>query len=279
MAVDDDHRRRVRPAAEGSEGLVEGRDVVGVRHVLDVPAIGPEARADIVAERQVGMAFDGDVVVVVDPAQVAELQMAGKRGRFVGNAFHHVAVAAHRIDVVVEEVEAGAIEVLSQPARCDRHADAVAAALSQRPGGRLDADGQPIFGVARTFAVELAEQLDIVEAHRRPVLGLHAGKMQQGIEQHRGVAVRQNEAVAVGPRRLFRIVAQELLPQGVGHRRQGHGRAGMTGVGFLHRIHGEGADGVDAQLVEIDFLRRRCADLRGVLRGKGHDNLDVYSGS
>ena len=254
MAVDDDEGGRIRPAAEACEGLVERLYVVGILHVLDVPAIGAEAHGHVVAEGQVRMAFDGDAVIVVDPAQVAELEMAGQRRRFVGNAFHHVAVAAQRIDVVVEEGEAGAIEVRRQPARRDRHADAVAAALPQRSGGRLDPDGQAIFGMAGTFAVELTELLDVVEAQCRAVLGLHAGKMDQGIEQHRGMPVRQHEAVAVGPGRLLRVEAQELLPQGVGHRRQGHRRAGMARIGLLHRIHGQGADGVDAKLVEIDFL-------------------------
>ena len=47
-------------------------------------------------------------VVVVDPAQVAELEMAGERRRLAGHAFHHVAVAAQRVDVVVEDRESRA---------------------------------------------------------------------------------------------------------------------------------------------------------------------------
>ena len=59
---------------------------------------------------------------------------------------------------------------------------------------------------------------------------LHAGEMQHRIEQHRGVAVGQHEAVAIGPDRIVRIEAQEMLPQRVNHRRQGHRRAGMAGI-------------------------------------------------
>ena len=51
------------------------------------------------------MAFDRDAVAVVDPAKVAEHLMAGERGRFARDAFHHVAVAADGIDVVVKDLE------------------------------------------------------------------------------------------------------------------------------------------------------------------------------
>ena len=68
-----------------------------------VPAIAFEPRADIFAERQAGVAFNGDVIVVVDPAEVRKLQVSGQRGGFAGNSFHHVAVAADGVDVVIEE--------------------------------------------------------------------------------------------------------------------------------------------------------------------------------
>ena len=43
------------------------------------------------------------------------------------------------------------------------------------------------------------------------------------------------------------IVPQITVPQHKGQRRQRHGRAGMSAVGLLHRIHGQGANGVDAE--------------------------------
>src|SRR6185369_6057133 len=50
---------------------------------------------------------------------------------------------------------------------------------------------------------------------------------------------------------IFRIVAEKTLPEQISHRRQGHRRSWMPGIGLLHRIHGERADGVDAELVDI----------------------------
>ena len=112
--------------------------------------------------------------------------------------------------------------------------------------------------MAGTAAIELPEALDIFQLDgqlaQRFVLrvdGLHAAKMQQRIEQHGGVPVREHETVAVGPDRIFRIEAQIMLPHRIGDGRQRHGRAGMAGVGLLHGIHGESANGVDGKLIEL----------------------------
>ena len=117
--------------------------------------------------------------------------------------------------------------MLRQPAPGERHADAVAAALAQRPGRRLHARGQVIFGMAGAFAAELPKLLDVVERDRGlaemlifGVDGLHTAEMQQCVEQHRGMAVGQHEAVAIGPDRIVWIEAQKILPQRIGHRRQ-----------------------------------------------------------
>ena len=86
------------------------------------------------------------------------------------DALHHVAVAAQRVDVVVEQLEAGPIEMLGQPARADRHADARGGTLAQGPGSGLHAGGHPVLGVPGTGAVELPEALDVVERHRGAAL-------------------------------------------------------------------------------------------------------------
>ena len=86
---------------------------------------------------------------------------------------------------------------------------------------------------------ELAEALDVVD--RRPLV---AGQIEQGVDQHRAVAGRQDEAVAVGPVRVGRVELQmpgEQRGRGVGH---AHRHARMAAVGGLHRIHREGANGV-----------------------------------
>ena len=108
MALDDDQRRHVARAPEYLDRLRNPLRVVGVADPLHVPAIGEEARRNVVAEGEIGVAFDRDAVAVVDPAQIAEHQMARERGGFAGDALHHVAVAAHRINVVIEHGESPA---------------------------------------------------------------------------------------------------------------------------------------------------------------------------
>ena len=89
--------------------------------------------------------------------------MAGQRRGFLANAFHHVAVAAEGVNVVVENLEAGPVVVGRQPIGGNRHAHAVSDALTERAGRGFDAGSPAVFGMAGSLAVELAELLDVVE--------------------------------------------------------------------------------------------------------------------
>ena len=119
------------------------------------------------------------------------------------------------------------------------------------PAGVLD------LGMAGRAAAPLAEVFDLFERQRRLVehfaVGVdfaHAGQVDQRVEQHRGVAAGEDEAIAVRPERRGRVVAQVLRPQLIGDRRQGHRRAGMAAVGRLDGVHRQRADGVDRGLFE-----------------------------
>ncbi len=255
---------------EGLDGAGEGLGVVGVVEVDDAPAIAFETLAYVLAEGQRRAAFDGDAVAVVDPAQVRQFLVAGDRGGFGSDPLHHVAVAAEDIDIVIEQGGVRLVEVRAQPAAGHGHADRIAAALAQRAGGGFYAGGQAVFRVAGRLRIELAEVFDVVEADGglagRLAVGvdlLDARHVQQAVQQHRGVAARQDEAVAIGPVGPVGIVAQEARPQGIGRRRQGHRRAGMAGLGLFDCVHSQGADGVDAQRVE---RRARVAHRLGGIR-------------
>src|SRR5258706_6201555 len=87
--------------------------------------------------------------------------MTGEGRSFAGYTFHHVAIAAHGVDVEVEKLEAGAIVIRAQPFAGDGHAHAVSAALAERSGGGFDAGGFFRFRLGRTFAFEPAEMLDL----------------------------------------------------------------------------------------------------------------------
>ena len=79
-----------------------------------------------------------------------------------------------------------------------------------------------------------------------PVDAAHLRQVKQRVEQHRGVARRQHEAVAIDPQWIGRVVAQKILPQRIGDRRQAHRRSRMAGLGLLHGVDGERTDRVDA---------------------------------
>ena len=68
VAIHDDQSRTVRCFLEGAESPLQHLQVIGIADPGHVPAIGDEPRGNILRERQRGVAFDRDVVVVVDPA-------------------------------------------------------------------------------------------------------------------------------------------------------------------------------------------------------------------
>ena len=162
--------------------------------------------------------------------------MAGEIAGLVADAFHQVAVARDHVGAMIDQLraEAGAQMTLRQ-----RHADRVGEALAERPGGGLDAGRMAVLGMAGGARAELAEALELLDLHLRI-----AGQMEQRVEQHRAMAGGQHEAVAIGPVGRARIELEELAEQhgrDVGH---AHRQAGMAGIGGLHRIHRERADGV-----------------------------------
>ena len=142
MAIQDDQGGPALGLAEDRERILDAREIVGIADPQHVPVIAEEARRDILGEGDARLALDGDVVVVVDPAQVVEAEMAGERSGLRADALHQAAVAAYGVDVVVEEVEAGPVVAAGEPLARDRHADAGGNALPQRTGGRLDPETQ-----------------------------------------------------------------------------------------------------------------------------------------
>ena len=55
-----------------SQAPLDAIEIVGIADAQHVPAVGQEPRGDVLGEGDVGLALDGDVVVVVDPAEVVE---------------------------------------------------------------------------------------------------------------------------------------------------------------------------------------------------------------
>ncbi len=261
VAVDDDQGGAIGRRLERPERPLQHVEIVGVADPGHVPTVRYEARRHVLAECQVGRPLDRDPVVVVDPAEIRQPQVAGQRRRLARHPLHQAPIAGQRVDVIAEHLEVRPVEILGHPAPCHRHPDAHRDALSQRPRRRLDARGPAVLGVPRRPALQLPEALDVLQLHRqlaqRLVLRVHrldAAQVEQRIEQHRRVAGRQNEAVAVGPDRIVGIEAQKALPETVGHGGERHRCAGVAGVRGLHRVHRQRTNRVYRELIEISLV-------------------------
>jgi len=135
------------------------------------------------------------------------------------------------------------------------HPDRGGNALAEWAGGGLHSGNRRVFGVAGRLAIELAKAANRVQRHRRfaqplaiGIHRLHPSEVKDGPEQHRGVPIGEDEAVAVGPDGVLRIVLQHPVPDRVDQRRQRHRRARMAGLRLLHGIDRERAYRVDRQL-------------------------------
>src|SRR5262249_10762368 len=104
MAVQNDEGWAPLGLVKDVQGLRDPVDVVGLADAQNVPSITQEAGGNVLGKGYARVAFDSDVVVVIDPAEVIEREMAGERRRFRSDAFHHAAVAANRVDVVAEDL-------------------------------------------------------------------------------------------------------------------------------------------------------------------------------
>ena len=196
--------------------------------------MGLEARhlVDTVGQRD--RTIDGDAVVVVQEDQLRQPVMSRERERFMADAFHQVTVGTQHIGIVIDDVlaEFGREQPLGQ-CRSDRGGDA----LAERAGRGFDAGGDEILRMAGGPGAELAEVLDLVERHV-----CIAGEIQQGIQQHRAVAGRQDEAVAVRPSGVGGVEFQKLREQHGGDIGRAHRQAGVAGFGLFDGVHRQRAD-------------------------------------
>ncbi|MNV66264.1 hypothetical protein D3C71_1590090 [compost metagenome] len=165
-------------------------------------------------------AVDRDVVVVPEDDQLVELEVAGKRDGFLADAFHEAAVTGEHIGVVLHQVLA---ELVAQLTFGDCHADGVGDALAERTGGRLDAGGVAVFRVAGGAGAELAEILDLLDGDV-----FVARQIEQRIKQHRAMAGRQHEPVAVRPGGILGVEAEEAREEDCRYVSRTHGQAGVT---------------------------------------------------
>ncbi len=167
---------------------------------LDVPPGRAKPRRYVLADRKGGIAIIGNVIVVPQEGQLAELQMTGQRNRLLSDPFLQAAIADKSPRPMVDEVLS---ETRRQPCFRDRHADRTGNALTEKAGRDLYTRVLLDLGMAGADRAELAEALQRVDGHL-----FVAGKMQQRVKQHRSMTVGKHDSVAVWPERGGRVDLQ-----------------------------------------------------------------------
>jgi hypothetical protein len=134
-----------------------------------------------------------DVVVVVEHDEAAEAEVPREAARLGRDALLEAPVAADDKRVRVDDGEAVTVELGAEVRLCDRHADRVGDALSERARRHLDRRVEDVLGVSRSHTVELPEALEL---RQREVI---AGHVQHAVEKCTCVPVREHEPVTRGP--------------------------------------------------------------------------------
>ena len=172
-----------------------------------IPAIGSKAPDRIVAKPAADGTIDADSIIVIQCDKFVELEDACERAGFMADAFHQATVAEKYIGAVIDDGVARLIELVTEEFLGQRHTYRVGDALSKRASGRFNANRHADFGVSRGLAVHLPKALEFADGQ------VVARQVQQGVENHRGMTVREHKAISVGPMRVCRIVAQMSIPE------------------------------------------------------------------
>jgi hypothetical protein len=233
-----------------------------------MPAIGLVPFSDVLAERDVGVVLDRDVILVVDHHQIAQLLMAGQRRRLRGEALLQVSVGGDHPDGVIEQALADGrlrVEQATLAAAGHRHPDGAGQTLPERPSGDLHPRGVPVLRVPGGERTPRPQGLQILQLEPIPA------EVELDIQGQAGVAGGQHEPVPPWPVRVLRVVLEQPLVEQVRRRGQAHRRPGVTVADLLHRIGREHAHGVDCAGVQrgpVELISGVCG------HGVGHDNPD-----
>ncbi len=208
---------------------VDRVDVVAV-HLDGVPAEGLEAAGvgvEVVAVP--GRAALAEPVDVDDHGEVVQVLVPGVLGGLPDGALGHLAVAAQHPDAVARYGRAAC-----RPARCRRRRE-VPARANRWPSRPTAAAGASDALPAGCRACGRSSSSVVVDRARRLV---------RGVQQGRGVALGEDEAVVAGVCGAVEVVAHVVGEQ-YGHQVGG----GHRGGGVPGARGGGGADTVDAQLL------------------------------
>lgn len=141
------------------DGSLNGLEVVvTVLDGEDLPTVGLVSLGDILSKGDGSVTVNGDLVVVPDGDQVAELEVASERAGLARDTLHQAAIAEEDVGVVVDEVETGLVEDSSGVSLGNGQTNSVGDALTKRASGNLNTRGVMGLGVTGSPAVDRLEQ-------------------------------------------------------------------------------------------------------------------------
>lgn len=204
--------------------------VVSIANGLNVPSVCLHSLVDILGERTVDVTINGNMVVVVNGDQVAQLQMTGKGSGLAGNTLHVASITHENIGVVVDDLKSWSVELGRLVVLSNGQTDCIGETLAKRTSCDLDTWSVVSFRVTWGDAVDVSEVLEV--RHRESI----AGKMENGILEHACMAVRKDESIAVDPFWVLWVVVHDPVEENVGHWGHSHGSARMARVCVEGRI-------------------------------------------
>jgi len=155
----------------------------------------------------------------------------------VGDTFHEATIAQKYPRPVIDDLVARPVKLGREHFFRQGHAHCIGHTLAQRPGRCLYRPARLVFRVSGRPVAKLSEMLQLLD--RKFFI---TTQIQQAIKQHRRVAIREYETIAIRPCRISGIVPQVAIPNDFGDIRHAHRGARMTGVGGLDRIHTQATD-------------------------------------
>ncbi len=169
--------------------------------------------------------------------------MAGDGDSLVANAFHEIAVRGEHISAMIDDGR----EVRRHHPLGERHADRSRDPLPERTGRRFHTRRVTVLGMPGRPGPDLAERLQILDG--QAFVAADARQIEERIEQHRAVAGRKHEPVAIRPVRIGGVELQYVAEKHSRDVGRAHRQAGMAALGFLHRVHSEETDRIGHGIV------------------------------
>jgi hypothetical protein len=106
---------------------------------------------------------NGNVVVIVDSNQIAELQVTSSRSSFTGNTLHSTAITEEHECVVVDKLEARFVKDSRSVRLSNGKTNGIGETLTERASGDLNSGGVMCLGVAGGNAIDLLRAKSVAD--------------------------------------------------------------------------------------------------------------------